>query len=393
MIFALLSALLTIVMLAIVLWPAVRGRMPGQTAADHAFDVTLYKDQMREVDADFERGVIDAEQAEYARAEIGRRLLAAEEAAKKEQAAPALAAGAGRVVLVAALFVPASAAVLYSMTGSPGMPAQPLSARLEERDSQMAQSGLSNLSVEELIERAETHLQTNPEDGRGWEVLGPMYLRMGRAKDAQTAFEQAIKLNGDSAARRSGLGQAEYMLANGEMSAAAREAFGKALEMEPGDSRARFFMALADVHDGNVEQALARWNDLVSDETARPEWRAAASEGLSRYGEPQVASAPQASAPALDAETMRNAESMSAGDRQEMISGMVAQLDARLRENPDDLPGWQRLIRSYTVLGKQDEAQAAAGRAFAAFESDEAKKNQIAGFAAALGLSVGENEE
>ena len=91
----------------------------------------------------------------------------------------------------------------------------------------------------------------------------------------------------------------------------------------------------------------------------------------------------------LDQETVKNVQSMSAEDRQAMIGNMIAQLDARLRDNPDDVAGLQRLIRSYCVVGKKPAAEDAVKRALDAFASDETKHGQIVEFAAALGLSSG----
>jgi cytochrome c-type biogenesis protein CcmH len=50
------------------------------------------------------------------------------------------------------------------------------------------------------------------------------------------------------------------------------------------------------------------------------------------------------------------AQQMSPGERQDMIRGMVAQLAARLEENPYDVEGWERLARSYRVLGDSEKA-------------------------------------
>ena len=393
MLFTVSAASLTIVLLAIVFWPVIRAPRPaaGETADEHDFDVTIYKDQLRELDADIARGAIEPSEADYARAEIGRRLIAARETAEAEHRAAGKAMSAGIPVLVgAAVFAPLAAVIVYSITGSPGMEAQPLALRIEEQQRQLSSQTLQGMDINELVARAEGHLNANPEDGRGWDVLAPMYLRLGRAGDARNAFERAIALQGDSAARRSGLGQAYYMLAGGLVDVNARAEFERALQIDAGDSRSRFFLALAAAQQGDEAGAVKAWQAMMNDSAAAPEWQAAAAEGLRRFGAEALAAAPQATAPQLDAETMRNAEQMSAEDRQDMILGMIAQLDERLRDNPDDLAGWQRLIRSYAVLGRKDEAEDALSRALDAFAGDETKHAEITAVAAALGLSSGE---
>lgn len=388
MLFYVTAAALTILLLGIVFWPALRRDAPVASTVERDFDVAIYKDQLSELEADLERGTIDATQAQYARAEIGRRLLAAGEAAGAQEAEAAARRRSGAPVLIAAaIFVPVAAVLVYSVIGSPGMKAEPLAARVDEMQREQASTDLRQLGAEELVRRAEAHLEANPEDGRGWDVLAPMYLRLGRPGDARTAFERAIALLGETPARRSGLGEAYYMLA-GSVDAHARAEFERALALDATESRALFFLALAKAEAGDEEGARTGWQALANNDASAAEWRAAAEEGLRRLAGTNVASAPGSTAPKLDQETLNNAQSMSAGDRQAMIEGMIAQLDQRLRDNPDDMAGWQRLIRSYSVLGKKTEAEDALKRAMDAFAGDETKHAQVVEFAAALGIGA-----
>lgn len=387
MLFILVAASLTVLLLGIVFLPALRGREADPAVREHAFDVTIYKDQLRELDADIERGAIEPAEADYARAEIGRRLIAAQDAANAEEASAARPRPSGGALLAAsAVFAPLAAALIYSITGSPGMQALPLAARIDEIRNQQATQTLQGMEVSDLVSRAEAQLARNPDDGRGWDVLAPMYLRIGRPEDARRAFERAIALEGDSPRRSSGLGQAYYMLA-GTVDENAQAAFRRALEQDPSDSRARFFLALAAAESGDVPAALLAWQAMTAQGGAAPEWQAAAAEGIRRYGGEALASADQSAAPQLDEETVRDVQSMSAEDRNAMIAGMIEQLDQKLRDNPDDLGGWQRLIRSYTVLGRKAEAEDALARATDAFAADQTKRDAIANFAAALGVS------
>ncbi|TGV50678.1 c-type cytochrome biogenesis protein CcmI, partial [Mesorhizobium sp. M2D.F.Ca.ET.160.01.1.1] len=99
----------------------------------------------------------------------------------------------------------------YVKLGSPDLPSQPLSERLGKNP--------ADSSVDELVARAEAHLAANPSDGRGWDVLAPVYLRMQRFADAAAAYRNAIRLDGDSAVRQAGLGEAIAGAAGGIVSA------------------------------------------------------------------------------------------------------------------------------------------------------------------------------
>jgi cytochrome c-type biogenesis protein CcmH len=69
-----------------------------------------------------------------------------------------------------------------------------------------------------------------------------------------------------------------------------------------------------------------------------------------------------------------------------MIRGMVARLADRLKENGNDIEGWQRLLRAYVVLGERDKASAAASDAKRALAADPSKLQQIEDVIKTLGL-------
>ncbi|WP_421852432.1 c-type cytochrome biogenesis protein CcmI [Oricola sp.] len=381
--FYLAAVSLTILLIGIAFWPIWRRGSAPLLDDERTYDLAIYKDQLSELEADLERGAIAPGEADYARAEIGRRIIAVQDAV--DAGATIRASRAMPVVFAAVAFIPLSAALLYSGLGSPSMPGQPLALRADE-------PRLADMGVNDLVARAEAQLARNPNDGRGWDVLAPMYLRLGRAADAERAFLRAIDLLGDSAARRSGLGQAYFVLDEGVVDDRARNAFSAALAIDENDASAHFFLALAAAQSGDIPAAVAAWRRLTDDDTAAAEWKAAAAEGLRRYDDAMPAAA-GATAPRLDEETMSSARAMSQEDRSAMILSMVEDLDSRLREQPDDIAGWQRLIRSYTVLGRDTDAKAALDRATSAFADDPAKRDQIRTFAAALGIAAGETTQ
>lgn len=73
-----------------------------------------------------------------------------------------------------------------------------------------------------------------------------------------------------------------------------------------------------------------------------------------------------------------------------MIEAMVASLDRRLENDPRDMDGWQRLIRSYSVLGRPGAARDALDRAVAAFGQASTEARALREFAAQFGLAAQE---
>lgn len=377
MLFWVIAAVLTLAASLAVLLPLTR-RVEG--IADKSHDLEVYRDQLAELDKDAARGMIAAPDAEQARAEIARRIIRL-----NAEGAPAASRGStltSRMIgVVAVLAVPVLSWSIYTTIGSPDVPSQPLAARLSQNP--------ANSSVDELVARAEAHLVANPSDGRGWDVLAPIYSRMGRAGDAVTAYRSAIRLLGSSAAREAGLGEAIAAAAGGIVTADARSAFEDALNTEPANPKARYYLALALAQEGKLAEAAVAWRQLAEGVPADSPWRAVAEQAAAQAGGPAVPST-AAAAPGPSQAEIDSAASMSAGDRTAMIEGMVAQLDEKLRQNPQDPEGWQRLVRSYAVLGKTELAQDALDRGYAALGRDGEDGKKLSALAGSLGLKVTE---
>src|SRR5665213_549753 len=213
----LVFSLMTAAAIFAVLWPLSR-RAPLR----HGSDIAVYRDQLDEVSRDRAAGLIGETEAEAARVEVSRRLIAAADAAATEVPAPQAAARRRRRTTAVAAFIllPIGAVLLYLVLGSPQLPGQPLAARLQVPDE-------AN-SIASQIARVERHLEQTPDDGRGWEVIAPVYMRLGRFDDAVRAWRNAIRLNGPSSAREAEFGEAQVAAANGVITAEAKAAFERA---------------------------------------------------------------------------------------------------------------------------------------------------------------------
>jgi cytochrome c-type biogenesis protein CcmH len=257
------------------------------------------------------------------------------------------------VVAGAIIAMPALAFVAYLWLGSPEYPDQPLAAR---------QPSAGDMTT--LIAAVEARLATAPDDGRGWDVIAPVYLRLGRSGDAAEAYTNAIRLLGSSAEREIGLGEAMTTMNGGTVTADANAAFARANVLVPTDPRPRFYLALALKQAGRVDEALAAWRALLADAPADAPWAAVVEEQIAAL-EP----VPDASfGPTAD--DIVAAEDMTPEDRQAMIEDMVASLAARLESEPADADGWARLVRSYMVLGRAEDAHAALVKARVALSGD-----------------------
>ena len=377
MLFWVIAAILTLGASLAVLLPLAGGTEGASSAGDH--DLEVYRDQLSELDRDMARGLIQPGEAEEARAEIGRRILRLGGTASDVEA-PRPSRTARLIATAAVLAVPLVSWGLYAALGSPDLPSQPLAERLAKNP--------ADSSVDELVARAEAHLAANPADGKGWDVLAPIYLRLQRYPDAITAYRNAIRLDGDSAVRRAGLGEAIANAAGGVVSADAQAAFEAALKLDPANAKASFYLAMGLAQEGKKAEAVAAWRKMLDQLAPDSPWRGAVQQALAETGGPAVASGAPVNGP--DAQAVEAAQQMSPQDRQAMIETMVAGLDDRLKQNPRDEEGWMRLIRSYVVLGKADQARGALGRAVAVFGPDSEQARKFTAFAASLGVTATE---
>ena len=359
----LVFALMTAAAIFAVLLPlGLRARTPSDGS-----EANVYKDQLTELERDFGAGLIGTAELEAARVEIGRRLLAAADHGQAWHSNVRLRRAAAVLALAG---LPAVALALYLPLGSPRLPDFPLAER-----------GLApgtEQSLDALVAKVEEHLKQNPADGRGWSVLAPVLARQGRYDDAIQAYRNSITYTGDSAQRRADLGEVMVGSAGGVVTQDAKAEFDRALALDAHDVKASYFLGLSAEQDGRSTDAAAIWQAMLDRAPADAPWRALVQAALNRVNGPR--------APALSDRTVTAAKDMSEGDRSAMIRGMVERLANRLKENGDDVEGWLKLVRAYSVLGDHDKAKSAVIDARQAVANDAERLRQLNEGLKTLGL-------
>ena len=364
------SAILLVAVLVALIVPFLR--RPRKALARAEYDLAIYKDQLRELEEDEASGLITGAEAEAARNEIARRILAAD--AAREKAEKELRAKEGNtekaVALAAALIlVPALAFGLYLEKGRPGMPDMPIAERMR--------LAAEHNDINALVKRVEDRLAKKPDDIQGWLVLAPVYARMGKYDKAVSAWKNAIRLSEKSDPDLyNSLGEALVYANRGRVVPEARQAFEKALKLAPGNPMSRYFLAQAKLQDGNRDEALADLKGLLKDlpanfagrplierQIAQLEGRAQPPATMMQGGTGGPAAGTGGPSAEQVRERMKRMANMSPEERQQMIRNMVEGLEQKLQDDPGNLDGWLRLIRAWSVLGEKDKAKAALERA------------------------------
>lgn len=357
-------------------------RKPTEAASAAEGERLFYEDQIAEIERDHARGLITAEEMRAAKAEAARRLIRAasverdpkdavdEPALRRRRAASAIALSS----------VPLLALAVYGAYGSPHLPAQPLSARLEQTIDPR------NLDIAEAVARIESHLAADPDDGRGWDVLGPVYMRQGRFRDAAEAYVNALRLLGEDPTRLANLGEALVNAEAGVIKAQAREAFERALALDENHPKARFYLAQALEQDGDTDAARAAYEEIARRSPANAPWMGLVNERLVAVGGEPLAPRENPFAGAPGSEAGAALAALPEADRLAAIGGMVEGLASRLKEEGGTADEWVRLLRSYAVLGARDKAQDALADARMALAGDAQALSALDAAAAEMGL-------
>jgi cytochrome c-type biogenesis protein CcmH len=317
-----LLALLTTATVGVLLVPLLRAKTASSGRLDG--ELAIYRDQLAEIERERAAGTLPESEAAAARIEVERRILAAgdypppparTDATLHKFLPPALA-----------LAIPLLALGLYLQTGHPGLPAAPFVA------GKQAPAADEPFSVEKLLAAARARVAAQPDD-----------------PDALSALGEALTLE-----------------ANGTVTRPAVEAFTKALANQPDDPRALYYLGLHEAQSGDSRAALARWRALLAksptDAPFLPMLRAEI-ERVAKAANIDVPPMPPSSMPQPSREQQEAMAAMTPEQRQQAIRGMVEGLAAKMKENPQDRPGWLRLANAWKVLGENANAADAYARA------------------------------
>jgi len=369
---ALLSAI-TLFLLAAPLWR--KNEEDGERAD---YELSVFKDQLKELDKDLERGLINAQEAKTARVEIQRRLLAADES-RTNKIASARKVGP-KTIIVSTLIgtaVIVGSLMLYLDLGMPGYQDVPFASRNLEQERHMAQ-GSEGMTAE--INQLKKHLESNPTDVQGWMLLGRTLRMVGRNNEAVDAYRGAAEASERHPAVLADFAESKIYASEGQVDDETFKVLEEAVKNDPSQLKARFYFGFAKMQTKDYAGAIQEWTDLSAMAPEGVDWMAQVQEQIRIAAQagnlnvedfkPSAQARDLAKQFALQWEEEQQAEpaggpsqadmeaaaDMTPEEREDMIRGMVARLADRLKENPDDIDGWKRLAKVYMVLGEKDKA-------------------------------------
>ncbi|GIT92052.1 c-type cytochrome biogenesis protein CcmI [Jannaschia pagri] len=403
MIFWIVVVALTLVCLALIL---LAFRTPPTVTAP---DVAVYRDQLKELDRDLARGVIAAPEAAATRAEVARRLLAADKAAQAQSRGAVGSRWLGMAIV--AVVVALTAGATYGLLGAPGYGDLPLAARINEIEAQRATRAGQALAeaevpdtiddsrpeITEMANQLRTVLQERPDDLRGWRLAVNTESGLGDLEAAWRAQDRVIAILGDDAQAADFALLAELMIlaAAGYVSPEAEQALTRTLELDPRNGSARYYLGLMYAQGGRPDLAWPIWRRLVGDSNPDAPWLPpiyGQIEAVSRAaGDPtpldQLPSPGGASSGGPSPEAVEAMAALSMEERMEAIGGMVEGLAARLASDGGPPQDWGRLITAYGVMGRLDAASAVYEESKLVFDGDQGALDILARAADRAGLA------
>lgn len=340
-----------------------------------AYDLQVYRDQLKEVDRDLTRGVLPEADAERARIEISRRILTADTQLKKGSTDGGQPKGLGKTMAAACFaFLLLGTIGIYSQIGAPSYEDQPLQDRfaaaqnlLASRPSQATREAqlpaLKERTVDEnfsnLIKELRVKIQENPNDLRGQELLARNEATLGNFRAAYEAQEKVISLKGDAVRGNDFTQLADLMIraAQGYISPEADIALREAMARDPNDGFARYYMGLMLTQNGRPDMTFRVWRDLLEEGPEAAPWippiRARIDDLAWIAGVNYTAPAPRGPS----ADDIQAAEELSPEGRAAMIQSMVASLSDRLATEGGTPAEWAQLISAYAVLGETERSR------------------------------------
>ena len=251
----LIIAVLLIAIALLFIVPTLLGRSKRDGASSRSeANLSIYRDQLRELDADLAAGTLSQEQYQEARNELEGRLLE-DSSASEEEATPS----SGRWMIIAAVVtVPALTISLYWLLGKP----EGLKPHLQTAEVGQSQ-GATQAQIEAMVSGLEQKLKTQPNDVKGWAMLGNSYGVLGRFNASAAAYGRAAALAPNNAQVLADYADVLAMAQGKNFQGEPEAIIQQALKADPANIKALALAGSAAFQRKDYNAAINYWQNLV----------------------------------------------------------------------------------------------------------------------------------
>lgn len=229
--------------------PLLRANKKHASTKHSEINLDIYRDQMRELEADLAANTLSEAQYQKARNELEKRVLENTSSAEEAGVAPS---GGRWVVAAAVVAVPLLAVSIYLLLGKPGgvNPDKP-------------GPDITQAQIEDMVAKLAQKLKDKPDDAQGWAMLGRSYATLRRFGDAKDAYARAAALEPNNAQLLIDYADVLAMI-NGRIVAGEPEKIIQhALEIEPNNIKALALAGTAAFQRKDYKQATELWQRIL----------------------------------------------------------------------------------------------------------------------------------
>ena len=402
--FWIIATLLALVAGGMLMLPLAR---KNETDTTGPSDVDIYKTQLAEIERDLNRGILSADEAEQAKTEVARRLLAADKIAanNKGETPRKIAIGAAVISLLA---VVAGDLGLYAVLGAPNANDLPREQRIadarakydnrpSQAEAEAAQPAPDDIdlpdNLRETVERVRQNAIDNPDDMAALRDLARMEIIMGNTAQAAQAQAQIVSLLGGNDApidEKEALAELMVSAAGGMVTPESERVLRVILDENPNSLTGLYWVGALFMQNGRPDQAFVYWDRLLRNAPADAEWVADVQQttmDLAWYAGREDYTPPVNTLRGPTAQDIENASGMDAESQANMIQGMVDGLMSRLATEGGTPEEWAQLIRALGVQGDSERAAAIWGEAQQNFAGNDAALDVIRPAAVSAGVA------
>lgn len=247
--FWVIAVLLAAGALAFVLPPLLGRRRTAPGAANDATNVAVYRDQLREIEADLAAGTLGRDQYEDSRRELEARLL---DDVRGSGPGPRVAKPGRLAAIAAGIAIPLVSILLYLAFGNPG-------ALAPQSDSH----GITRQQIEGMVERLAARMRENPDDATGWVMLGRSYAVLDRFPEAVAAYANAVKRSPPDAQLLADYADALAMAQGRRLQGEPERIIAQALKVDPKNVKALALAGTAAFENHDFKGAIAHWRNIL----------------------------------------------------------------------------------------------------------------------------------
>jgi len=255
--FVVAALLLTAVVVGLLLYPLLLRERRLNVGSASELSIAVLKEQLNELDAQKQAGLLDAKALAEEQAELEKRALEDGVAGTTAPPAEATMRRPGLAATVG-IFVPALAVGMYLWLGSPD------ALRPQQAVDPAGNHALDPQQIQGMAAKLAERLQSNPADGEGWLMLGRSYSVLGRYAEASVAFERATTLLPANAGLMADYADVVAMAQGRRLAGEPEKIIARALEIDPRHVKSLALSGSAAFERGDYARAVKDWRTILT---------------------------------------------------------------------------------------------------------------------------------